>query len=389
LDDLNFTDGQSSVCELDDAILLAGNVNDGNNGYYRVTEVDEDHLAVKPKEIVAETSPADATLTRGNSFNVGEVLSTEIAGIGTIIITSIGTKIAQKVRNGHTVGWTIDAVEIPLRRVGEPTDSVRLNIRSDSGGVPGTLLQFTEVIGMNIGIEAGTERFQLQNTLTFPAGTTSIWLELQRTGANSVSDFYVVEVDEELSYERGNLLVWDGPAVSWLVRSPDAQLVFRILGAWEATEQISQIVAECGQFVDTVDIIDTTSVYTHQWRDGTTYAYDEIISLLQNTRTVTGLRLLATCTVERILRIQAQPADTEELYLLTKDGEFLTNTRERLEEGVLPVGHWIHMADLPPVVATHYRLSPKFLDKAEYDATTGEIRPTWQGEPDVWEDVDD
>jgi hypothetical protein len=388
LDDLNFTDGQSSVCELDDAIRLAGNVNGGNNGYFRVTEVDEDHLAVKPKTIVAETSPAAGTLTRGNSFNVGESLSTEIAGIGTIVITPFGTKIAQKIVNPSSTGWRMYSLELKMRKVGTPTDSVRVNIRADTGVAPGAVFLSATKFGSDISTETSVETFNLAGSITFPGAPTALWIEVERTGALNAENYYVVEVDEQLGYTRGNFLLYDPPAFAWWARSPQADLVFRLMGAWELIEQIRQIVLNCGQLITSADIRATTSIYKHQYRDGTTYAYDEIMALLESAKTTGGYRFLATCTADRVLKIDVQPPETEAQYIYNRNAEFLFFNGVKLEEGVLPVGHWIHMSDIPPIVADLYRFSPKFLDEAEYDVATGRIRPTWQGERNVWEQVD-
>jgi len=375
-----------SLLETDDYIRI-NNVplNPGNRGFFRIRETGENAVVVINKTIVSETPPVGSILYRGNYIMVGDSLVREFP-LNSITITTVGTRVAQRVLNGTGSAWTVDAIEIPIRRVNSPSDSIRLLFMADNGGTPGTVLETVDIAGTDVSDQAGnTELFKLSNTRTFQPGVY-FWIHLQRTGAHDPGNYYVVEVDEDQGYTRGNLLVWDG--TGWIARTPQADLIFRMLGAVETTKQIATLVDVVGQLVGQTDIRVTTVTSSNQYRDGTTYAYDELMGLLEAGRTAAGRRIIAVCTADRYLRITEAPINTAKNYYYTRDGEFrFWNNGSALEPGILPVGEWIWMDGLPPVIASAYPFSPKFLEEAEYDCESGEIRPTWQGEKNVWESM--
>ncbi len=372
-----------SFMETDDYIWINnGPVNGGNRGFFRIRETGEDAVVVINKTIANESPPAGSLLYRGNYITTEEPLNREFP-LNSITITALGTRVAQKVQNGTGSAWTLNAIEVPIRRVGNPTDSMRMLWMADNGGIPGTVIEHADLLGETIGEATGnSELFQFGNVTQFQPGN-SYWVHFQRTGADDAANFYIAEVDEEMGYPSGNLFLWN--EAGWVSRTPDAHLVFRILGAVETTKQIEALVGLSGQLVKEIDVRVTTVTNSNQYRDGSTYALDELNGLLEAGRTASGRRILATCTPERILRITEQPIETAKEFIYNREGEFLHWTQTELEEGVLPVGQWIYMSDIPPVVADTFRFSPKFLEEAEYDCESGEIRPTWQGEKNVWE----
>lgn len=376
------TYGALTYMQPDDIISVTGT--SSSNGVRRVKSADAEHVVVRGGSYTGESGPPNGIITRGTWIQVDSGIATdtneEFPG-GSVTIIVHGTKIAQSITNHTGVDWTIANVEIPIRRVGNPTDNVALRLMTNSAaGQPGTQIAISTVAGTDVGEDSGIETFAFANPPLFQTGVT-YWLEMYRSGPKDYDDYYVVEVDEGSTY-GGTFLVHNGNG--YLGRSPNANLRFRILGAWETTEQIRQIALATGQLLAGVDIQQRSNLFTHQYRAGGVTGYDEIMALLE-AGTFDGRRLLATITSDRYLRIRAQDARTNANYQY-RAGEFLDIAGQALEDGFMPVGQWVKMAGVPPTASAYNRLSPKFLAEARYDCRTGQIEPLWQGEPSPWED---
>jgi hypothetical protein len=166
---------------------------------------------------------------------------------------------------------------------------------------------------------------------------------------------------------------------------PDADLVFRILGAWETTRQIEQIITDAGDFFAGIDILNASGIETNQWRNGERTAKDEVLELL-NSGTTNGRRLLAKVTAERILQVYEQPAQTAEAQIMQAgDGNLRNMTGQPLEHGRLCAGQWVERTDVPPTVADLLKLSPFFVERAEYDCERNQVRLELQGTPSAWD----
>lgn len=378
------TYGSLTYLTVDDIFTVAGTST--SNGTFRAKSADPEHVVVRGTGLpfTGESGPPNGIITRGNWLQIDSGITNdtnEELPSATVTIVVHGTRIAQSVTNHTGSNWTIAKVEIPIRRVGSPTDNVTLRIMANSAaGQPGAQIASATVAGTDVGEDSNIETFTFPNTHEFQTGVT-YWLDLVRSGPKDPANYYVVEVDEEKLY-GGTLLVHNG--AGWRARVPDANLRFRILGAWETTEQIRQIALTTGQLFVGVDIQQRSNLFTHQYREGDVTGYDEMMALLE-AGTFDSRRLLATVTGDRYLRIRAQGDRQNALYQY-RAGEFLNISGQALEEGFLPVGEWVKMAGIPPTASAYNRLSPKFLAEARYDCRTGQIEPRWQNEPSPWEE---
>lgn len=381
-DDIHDDNEGLSFVATDDWILTAGYGSSQNNGYKRVESTGANHITVRPATMLGASPGPSISITRGNFIKTKTHQVNEAPG-STVTLTVHGSKIAQSVQlPPGAAAFTINQVEIPIGKVGSPSDSVRLSFLADNSGTPGAAIETTTLAGTSIGEDVTARVFQFSNTNSIQPGF-KFWLQLERTGALDPDDFYIVNMDEDLSYTRGALKLWTGSA--WVDRTPAASLIFRILGGWDTTKQIQEVVSSTGQLIRSTHVAQTSGVVTNQWREGKATGLEELTDLLKQP-TSAGRRLLAVATQERLLRITVQPAeDIDTTYQMTAAGAFVDQLGNALEPGRLPVGHWVRLLGIPPVVASNFRLSPRFLEEATYDPESGKIEPRWQDEPSVWE----
>lgn len=168
---------------------------------------------------------------------------------------------------------------------------------------------------------------------------------------------------------------------SWWTPVPDADLVFRVLGAEDTGDQILTMLQRVDSYTwaNGVEAV-TTGVEANQYRDGENYAIDELVALL-NIGTSTGGRLLAEVTAGKYVHIYTKPAEST-VRLVWRGGTDLVDVfGQSTDDGFLPHGEWVKLGDqatLGPWAA----LSPVFVERAEYRVGTG-----WVLEPEGVENI--
>ena len=378
----DLTNQQLDFIAVADYITVTGSSVGGNNTTYRCRQSGADAIVVGPQTVTTSAAGPTITITRGNSIATAAATVREFPG-ATVTLTTHGEQIAQSFSLEANTSWTVASVLVRMRRVGTPADNVTVELCSDSAGEPGTVLDSKTIVGATIGTnESSWVAFEMANTDTITYGTT-YWIVVSRSGANEAYNYYICEVDEELGYPRGQLLLWTGSA--WAARATDADLLFQVQGSVVTTTQLSTLITTSGQFIDGVDIKDASGVSSIQYRNGDNYALDEAADLIA-TGTSAGERLLADVTVERVARIYKQAsADDETNYILGSDGQLNDAFGHAIEHGKLPVGNWIAIEDIPPAVGALTKLSPFFCEYASMDCNSGRLRIEPQGQPTAWD----
>lgn len=380
-DDIMDSDDDLSFTEVDDFILVSGSSDPDHNRVYLVKEAGGDHIVVVPRNVATVAAGDTIVISRGNSIEVENNLTREYPSGSTVTITVHGQKVAQWFGLDTGLSWTVDRIAVPLWKVGAPADNVTLELCADNSGVPGTVLDSATIAGANLTTVRDWVVFELSNADTITAGSI-YWIVISRSGANDYDDYYMMEADEDQHYTRGAMRLYTG--ASWVAREPAAHLVFRVLGAELTTTQIEDIIETSGQFFEGTDIINSSGVYTNQYRDGQSTALDEVLALL-NHGSSNGRRMLAMVTPERYLRVYEQPGTTSEAkYMQLDDSRILTQAGNPIEHGKVPVGEWVERAGIPATIATMHKLSPFFVERAEVNCKDGKIRLEPQGMPDAW-----
>jgi hypothetical protein len=275
----------------------------------------------------------------------------------------------------------VNHVEVLLRKVGAPTDGIWLQLRSNSGGAPGGLLDSAFLDDVDIsGDEGGVwASFELSNTIVLSPGIT-YWLVLLRSGANDSWDFYEVGIDEAGAYAGGDILLHDG--LLYQTPAEPKTMLFRVLGGVDTATQVKTIAESMGVFSG-VTVLAPSGVVTNQWRDGTQLAADEARALLDTGNTASR-RLLATVGPQRNVSIRPAPDATEDAMHVWRGADFLATLQGSKETlGLLPAGGLCHLYDPALIQGALAGLSPFLVDYARYEVGTGwELRA--QGQPDIW-----
>ena len=347
-----------------------------NNGFWFWRTVGPEACTVRPNSIVneaAEGPGGDVLLTQGNSVKVAETLTQEgpVIGVKFVTVTAHGQKLDQSftVDDGGT--WVVGEVAVWVRRVGTPSDSLKVELCADSSGSPGTVLDSATVLGSSLPTRSTKLQVLLNRTATLNNGTYH--LVVSRTGAASSTDYYLLSVDEEAGYSGGVLRLWTGS--TWVVRTVDADLHFEVWGHRETTAIIDEIASA---YIGDASIRTVSGIYDRMYRAGTKTALDEVERLLA-AGTSAGARLLAMVSVDDILIVEEAPTTAAARW---RNGRFTNIQGQPLGRGLLPVGQWVAL-DVP-VDDDRAPFSPLWLSRCEYDVAGDTITPGF-ADISVWQ----
>ena len=333
--------------------------------------------------INSESAGASVTLRQGNSIVVEETVAMALPG-ATATVVGHGMKVAQSFTLPTAGSWTVGEILVRLRKVGSPADSVTVSLRTDNAGAPNyPPIESITIAASGIAASMDDITFAFANTATLTSGAT-YWIVIERTGANEHANYYVTDVDENAGYSDGTLLLWTGAA--WVARSPDASLSFSVWGHQATTTQIGTLVTAVGQFGLGVTVRNASGISTRQYRAGTYDGLTEFDKLL-DIGTNAGKRLLARLAPgTRTIIVEAEPTpDVSNDLIRRRVGQYYWPSGAPLESGVLPVGRWVTLAGVPVGVSQIARISPVFVEEAEYDVASGRVAITPRGALSPWD----
>lgn len=364
-DDIGDSANGFSFMASDDVILISGSST--NNGTDIIKTTGADGVEVSPGyggAINNESAGASVTIRRGNAVVTTTAVANELAG-SSVTVTAYGQKIYQAFTLPSAGSWTVDTIELKVRAVGAPGDSLRVRLYTDSSGSPGTLIETQDVLGSALATDTPTwAAVNFANTNAITYGTT-YGIEVSRTGANDPDNYYEFAIDEEAGYS-GALKVYDGSA--WQTPSSDMDLLFRVLGGVDLATQVGQMVVATGTELLGVAVESTAGIVGNQYRDGEMTAIDEAEALLA-VGTSGGFRMLAQATAAEYVRILDEPLPSEARYLYTGDGRLLTLQGQPAPLGTCPAGEYVHLDNSHLLPGSWASLSPFFVERATFEAS--------------------
>lgn len=296
------------------------------------------------------------------------LVSYETSGTGTINMGD-GTisEVAQSFQLTSSDTWYGELLSIRARLQGSPTDNVLLQLCADSGGNPGTVLAtatlsyttFTSNLQWVEGLVAS--RYELQLSTTY-------WLKVSRSGGGDASNYYVVDVNEELGFTGG---VFKKNQGGWGSRSPDADMLFKVGGTRETTKQMSDMLDTYGQFLAGYTIESSSGVFTNPYRDGNTDCLYELRELLK-LGTSSGKRYIAKISHQRWLYIYEEP-DPDPIrpdYSVDEFDIWFAKGGGKVDKTLCPVAGWYNIKAMPEAYA-----SAEVLDSGVYFMERSTYRP--------------
>lgn len=295
----------------------------------------------------------------GKTLDVLTSLTTEVAG-ASVTVSLTGYTTAQRYVQAHA--FDLWRVGIKVAKVGSPSDSLRIDLMTESANSPsGTVVATCTIDGTSMGT---TGNWYWLNGLTNPSLTagSAYWLVIYRSGALSDTNYYLLDLDET-AYETCK--AWNGSA--WVAQPNGQHVPFRVWG-WEDTIlQVKRILNDCGAFLTGgQDIAITSGVKSNQYRNGDNTAYDEIMKLLDIGNS-SGMRFVASVTPDRVVTITTEPTASETVDILGDKNQIRLAAGGGLRaRGDLPVGEWLVIDKAPVHLNALYAISPQFIDEAEY-----------------------
>jgi hypothetical protein len=351
-----------------DVIWISGAAAPGNNGAKLVKTAGVFSLEVSPGwsggTITNGAAGPAVTILRGNSVAVEEATPNERPDGSTVeTVTAWGQRVYQQFSITTALGWTLNAVELRVRRVGNPADALRVGLYVDGGGTPAATA-IEAVTGAALPTAVGWVSFGFSNSAPLQFGTL-YGLVVERTGAMDSENFYEVEIDEAGEYPRGWMLLHDG--VYW--QEAAGSVIFRCLGAQDTAWQVREVVTGAGVWLDAA-VVAESGVMTVQFQAGDETALAIVENLLAQ-GTSEGKRLLAAVTAEGSVRVWVREAgETVERLLVWRGGGVAQGQGEATVEGWLPAGRWVFVDDVL-LSGAWVGLSPVFVEEATYSVGQG------------------
>lgn len=357
-------------------IKVTGSV--ANSGYHMIDGATETHLTTwvgygpGAGAIVNEAAGPSITLAQGNHIVAKEGVAYNEGPGATVTVACYGQRVAQSFTLSSPAGWTAVKVGIKLGKVGNPDDNVTVSLHADASGQPAVLALASGTISAT-SVQADPAWLWAELGADVPLSTgVTYWIVAARAGANDWDDYYNVIVDEGLTYAGGTCKLWTGS--TWQPRPVDADMAFRVWGAELTTSQIDTIAGE-GEFVRGVRVEGSSGVRSNQYRDGTTTALEEINRLL-DTGTDSAETMIGMMTNDQVLHVRRSPAKSAAAYLWSRDARLLSRYGHPIEAGVLVVGEYMDIDEIPPAIDAMAEFSPRFITESEYDVRAGTLTPT-------------
>lgn len=379
-DDVFSTNSGFGFVQSAEMLKISGSSVGGNNRYYFAKDsVAADHITVRPN-VTASAAGATVTVEQGHSVAITGSLTTEFPA-ATVTLTALGTQVAQSFTMAVDTPFLVAEVFVRVKRVGSPSDSLRVAIQSNSSGNPsGTILDSATTLGTALSEDMDWLKSVFSATVALTYGTT-YWLVINRTGSNDPANYYMVDLSEDLGYAGGAFKLWNGSA--WVSRSPDVDMPFQVWAHRETTNQISDMLTTAGQFFAAQDIQLASGIYSRQYRNSDQTAQAEIEPLLKAGK-ASGRRLLANVTPDRVVHVLEEPVyDSASSPLLNESMQILNaDGVTPWEPGKLPAGMWLTLTNELPDD------SDVFIERAEYDAVNRAytaLEP--KGAPNPWDVV--
>lgn len=357
----NFTPGNPVLFEGDTPM-------DGVLTFFRDKPL-PNYMLVHPKLVVNDSGATDITVTQGNAVEVSPAPVLEYDG-NTITITADGVKVAQEFTLEHdTDDWPLTEVWVHVARVGDPADSLVVEICANNTSQPGTVLASTSVSGSLIPTTAAWVQFNLGGATNLAYGTT-YWLQVRRSGSSAVGDFYLITLNDAAIYARGDLKM-TGAAGTYETRlQGNASMNFEL---WGHLPNVAQLAAILGDH-DVIEGVDygqvSAAVSSRQYRAGDQSARDEVEALLQWTTE----RWLLTIDQDERAVIYPAPDEAAPVGLLGIDGRVRRRYGGAFEPGRSLAGEWVLLDDLPGYESDSVGVGVQFVEACEYDVARGAMR---------------
>lgn len=366
-------------------IRITGATNGSNNGYFLINTYHPDEtpqrIEVNNKTIVTEAAGNTITIEQGHYVEVEKQWKREIAA-SYLTVRTAAILLAQRVEIPAGLGWDVARIGILAKRIGNPTDTLRIDIYTDSGGSIGSFNSYTEIQPGDIpdtGRGWVFGEYSVGSRLSV-AGGGAFWFLIWRTGARSADHYYEIELADNTEYD-GTRLWYSPDAVSyyeWWGDQPVA-IPFRVYSAERADVQLSTMISQ----ISSLGVAGTTlasAPESNPWRDGSGTGKTEIEQMKQS-----GIYGNVTRD-RRVVVWQSLENDEPSNWLeLRPDGRLYENNQP-IPAGQTPVNRWVKLTF--PFVLPGVLGEPFLIEECTYNPQQGGWSITPYGAPTPYEIAD-
>lgn len=268
--------------------------------------------------------------------------------------------VAQSFQVGSVIPWSAEFGSARIRKTGTPPTNITVDLCADSAGVPGTVLATGTILQTSVTTSYLWMAAPFTPKYALSLGTT-YWLKLSAAG--DANNYYTVDVNTDMGYTSGVFRYYD---TQWRTRVPDADMVFKVYGIRETSEQMKDIIASA-QFFTGSDIL-ATGLYSNPYRDGNnfmTYYMDDLIKA----GTSSGDLIVAETDRERVLRTRHVALAPDPTLFVDQRDRWYRKGNIAIPKETCPVGEWVRVASLPyqqPLIGI-FDPGVVFIQRSTYD----------------------
>lgn len=285
-------------------------------------------------------------------------------------------KVGQSFKLSSAAGWNASSVRVRLKKEGSPADNILIEICANAGGAPGTVLASATRPASELPVNLNWMEFTLGAPVSLATGTF-YWVRISRSGALDGANYYKIDANEEVGYSNGSFAIWNGSA--WVSRSPDASMLFQVVGS----EDTGTIIGAVVNFIRLNQPVPLAGCYVEQTSGATASPYQEgektgaaVVDDALALGAAGGLAYLATVERGRMVRLRRE--NVADAWYMTTDG------RPR-EKGLNPLslrqigaiaGTWGRLVNVIPANVDTRRvtgLGRVFAEEVEYDPERDEV----------------
>lgn len=359
-DEIHIASGDFLPLATGDTFTISGATNAANNDTYNIAGMDASNQIAISGDFVAEAAGASVKVSWGDGISYDNLAMSFVPGST----------------------WVCTHVAVKCRRLGSPSDSFRIGIYPDSGGVPGTFLTVNETLGSALFSELTWTEFAFATPVTLTGGTT-YHIGIRRTGSANLSDGYEVAVDEEVGYASGVLQLYNGTA--WVARDPVADMPFRVIGEISSTAQLKKAIDAVDDFRHALVQVDSEIAVRQYLADERTAL--GVIEEMLDAGTADGERLVAYVTHEGSVVVTTPPQNllTTTQLVLGTDGKLRYGNGSEYMPGALVYGQTVDVDSsllLHGLAVQASRGAGLYVARSSYDSGTGTLTVEGMGAPD-------
>jgi hypothetical protein len=294
-------------------------------------------------------------------------------------------------------GGTIREITVCVSKIATPTDNLVVEIYAldGSGNPTGSALASESVTGTDLGASYDPGGYFLVTVVLSTGVTltasTQYGLVISRSGALDATNYYVVNLDTDLSYSGGVAKVWytHGSPAGWYqpqlvgLESADIPFVLWMDEYVGAGRQMADMIANASEFMTATYFVDASDREQSSFLDGSKTLLEELTAVMAGAG-ANDRRMLSWVDWDRRLRIYEEPASTTTGYYLDSMGRILDAAREPIGLGELyrVPGTYAEVVGVVPNSVDLTRLmnaNLQFIEGVKWSSSNG-VKPVFRGQ---------